>query len=239
MNYEQAIKNIDRSISKRQPSTFNPAWIRNCVRKSYDFISENIKTESGDVDWDQVVRCLSHDYQKLWFKESKRRKKIQEYKNKVEVEAILEKYKDKLYTFLSQADKDDKRTCDEISIRLVRTAQKGNLLAKQKAIYYIKILVDHWIDTRNLQNWRGYNDLMEQNIDRCIRRYRYSGSFLVYLHRTLEYSGRGLRPLEVFSLDEYSTITERRKSDNVVYDPETGEARLYSSETASIYLNSQ
>lgn len=228
MNYEQAIKNINRSISKRRPLTFNPAWIRNCVRKSYNYISENIKTESGDVDWDQVVCCLSHDYQKLWFKESKRKKKIHEYKDRAEVDAILNKYKDRLYTFLAQADKDDKRACDEISIRLVRTAQKGNILARRKAIYFIKQLVDCWIENRNLQNWRGYNDLLEKNIEGCICRYRYSGSFLVYLHRTLEYSGRGLRPLEVFSLDEYSTITERRKSDNVVYDPETGETRLYS-----------
>jgi len=228
MNYEQAIKNINRSISKRQPSTFNPAWIRNCVRKSYDYVSENVKTESGDIDWDWVVRCLSHDYQKLWFKELKRKKKIQEYKDKAEVDAILNKYRDKLYTFLVQADKDDKMICDEICIRLVRTAQKGNVLARRKAIYFIKQLVDCWIDTRNLQNWRGYNDLLEKNIDGCIRRYRYSGSFIVYLYRTLEYSGRGLRPLEVFSLDEYSAVTERRKSDNVVYDPETGETRLYS-----------
>lgn len=228
MNYEQAIKNINRSISKRQPLTFNPAWIKNCVRKSYDYIFENVKTESGEIDWDRVVRCLSHDYQKLWFKESKRKKKIQEYKNKSEVDAILNKYKDRLYTFLAQADKDDKRVCDEISIRLVRTAQKGNILARKKAIYFIKQLVDCWIETRNLQNWRGYNDLLEKNIDGCIRRYRYSGSFLVYLHRTLEYSGRGLRPLEVFSLDECSTVTGRKKSDNLVYDSETGEMRLYS-----------
>ena len=228
MNYERAIKNINRSISKRRPSTFNPAWLRNCVRRSYDFISENINTESGDVDWDQVVRCLSHDYQKLWFKELKRKKKIQKYKNKAEVDAILNKYRDKLYTFLVQADKDDKIICDEICIRLVRTAQKGNLLARQKAIYFIKQLVDYWIETRNLQNWRGYDDLLKKNIDGCIRRYRYSGSFLVYLYRTLEYSGRGLRPLEVFSLDECSTVTGRKKSDNLVYAPETGEARLYS-----------
>jgi len=228
MNYERAIKNINRSISKRQPSTFNPAWIRNCVRKSYDFISKNVETESGDVDWDQVVRCLSHDYQKLWLKESKRKKKIQLYKDKAEVDAILNKYKDELYTFLVQADKEDKKVCDEISIRLVRTAQKGNILARKKAIYFIKQVVDYWIETRNLQNWRGYNDLLEKNIDGCIRRYRYSGSFLVYLHRTLEYSGRGLRPLEVFSLDECSAITGRKKSDNVVYDSETGETRLYS-----------
>jgi len=73
----------------------------------------------------------------------------------------------------------------------------------------------------------GTFHLLEINIDRCIRCYRYSGSFIVYLRRTLEYSGRALRPLEAFSLDEYSPVTERRKSESLVYDKETGETRFF------------
>ena len=227
MDFNQVIKNLDRSLTKKQPLFFNHSWVKNRVRQSYNFIIKNIKTESGDADWDKVVRCLHHDHQKLWLKGFKRKKKVELYENGAEVNAILAKYKNKLYTFLAQADKDDKRFCDEISVRLVRTAQKGNVLAKQKATAFIKQLVEYWINDGNFQHWRGYDDLIEKNINRCIRRYRYSGSFIVYLSRTLEYAGRALRSLEAFSLDEYSPITERRKSDNLVYDQETGETRLY------------
>jgi len=228
MNYGQAIKNLNRSLSKRRPLTFNQAWVRNCVRKSYDFIIANIKTELGDTDWDAVVRNLDHDCQKLWLKGFKNKKEIDQYEDGFEVNAILDKHKQKLYTFLVQIDKNDKKACDEIIIRLVRTAQKGNLLAKQKAINFAKQLIDYWIDTRNLQHWRGYDDLIYDNIDRCIRRYRYSGSFIVYLYRTLEYSGRGLRPLEAFSLNEYSPITAKCKVDSVVKNDETGKISVYS-----------
>ena len=227
MNYNQAIKNLNRSISKRKPETFNWSWVRNCVRKSYDFISENIKTESGDIDWDKVISSLDHDYQKLWMKGVKRKEKIILYKDVSEVDAILSKYQKKLYTFLAQIDKEDKRACNEISIRLVRTAQKGNLLAREKAFSFIKQLVNCWIDTEYFKHWRGYDDLLEVNIDRCIRRYRYSGSFIVYLRRTLEYSGRGIRAIEAYSLDEEDPLTERKRSDNIVYDEITGETRLY------------
>ncbi|OFX81537.1 MAG: hypothetical protein A2X20_06215 [Bacteroidetes bacterium GWE2_40_15] len=227
MIYLQTIKNLNRSLTKRKPLSFNPAWLRNCVRKSYNFIVENIKTELDDTDWDQVVCCLDHDHQKKWMKRRKRKLNL-EYEDTFEVDAILNKYHDKLYTFLTQIDNSDKKTCDEISIRLVRTAQKGNLLAKQKAVFFITQLVDCWVETRNLQHWRGYDDLIEKNIERCIRRYRYSGSFTVYLYRTLEYAGRGLRSLEAFSLDECSPITERKKADSLVYDSETGETRLFS-----------
>ena len=228
MNYKQAIKNLNRSILKRQPSTFNQAWIRNCVRKSYNFIIDNIKTELDEPDWDFGVRSLDHDHQKLWLKGRKRKKKVTQYKDFNEVETILNKYKNKLYTFVAQLDKEDKHVCDLISIRLVRMAQKGNLLAREKAMDFIKQLVDQWIDNRNLQRWLGYNDLIEQNIDRCIRCYRYSGSFNVYLYRTLEYAGRGLRPLEVLFLDELSPITEKRRVESLVYDTDTGETRLFS-----------
>ena len=129
----------------------------------------------------------------------------------------------------SEKNKEDKQICDLISIRLVRTAQKGNLLAKQKAMIFIKYLIDQWIDDRYFKHWRGYDDLVEENIERCIRRYRYSGSFIVYLRRTFEYAGRGLRLLEAFSLDDYIPDTTKRRSENLVYDSRTGETRLYSS----------
>ncbi len=228
MNYNQAIKNLNRSLLKRNPPTFNQSWVRSCVRKSFDYFVKNITTEFGDVNWDKIICCLEHDYQKLWLKGAKLKKKVILYEDIPEVEAITTKYKEKLYTFLAQMDKEDKRACDEIIIRLVRTAQKGNLLAKQKAIVFIKQLVGSWIETEYFQYWRGYDDLLEVNIDRCIRRYRYSGSFIIYLRRTLEYSGRALRPIEAYSLDENSIITERSKSESVIKDSETGEIIIYS-----------
>ena len=53
-----------------------------------------------------------------------------------------------------------------------------------------------------LSRWRGYEAEIQTQVERCIRRYCYSGSFLRYLFRTLEYAGRGIRPLQAYSLDE-------------------------------------
>ena len=228
MHFNQAIKNLNRSLSKKQPLTFNPAWVKIRVWKSYNYITKYIKTELGETDWDSVICRLDHQHQKLWLKGIKVKKKVGQYENFKEVETILAKYQQKLYTFLAQVDKEDNRICDLISIRLVRIAQKGNLIAKTKALDLIKQLIECWIDNQNLKHWRGYDDLIEINIERCIRCYRYSGSFLVYLYRTLEYAGRGLRSLEAFSLDDFLPTTEKRRVENLVYDPETGETRFYS-----------
>jgi len=226
---EKAIKNINRSLIKKQPLSFSPVWIKYRCKISYKFIVDAVKDEWGKPDWDLIVSKLERCNQKLWLKGVKR-KKIELYKNKNELDVILNKYNNKLYTFLTCKDKEDKIVCNLISIKLIRVSQRGNLLAKEKALNLLNYLVDQWIEyDRSLFNWKGYNELIIEHIEACIRRFRYAGSFLGYLYRTLEYAGRGLRSLNVFSLDDYSPITEKRRSESLIYDPQTGETRLYGS----------
>lgn len=212
MNLEKAIRNINRSLTKKQPASFSPIWIKYRCKVSYQFIIKNIKTEFNNPDWDYIISQLERPNQKLWLKSRKKQKNsISAYSDGNELEIILKKYNNKLYTFLARQNKDDKYICDWISIKLVRIAQKGNVLAKDKIIILLGYLVDQWIEyDHSLFSWKGYNELIIEHIEACIRRFRYAGSFLGYLYRTLEYSGRGLVPLEKFSLDDVSTVTGKR-----------------------------
>jgi hypothetical protein len=49
-----------------------------------------------------------------------------------------------------------------------------------------------------MYRWKGYADEVEDKIKGCAKRYRYTGSFLGYLFKTLEYSARGKPPLVSF-----------------------------------------
>lgn len=218
MNLEKSIRNINRSLTKKQPASFNQIWIKYRCKISYLFIINNIKTEFNDPDWDYIVSKLERCNQKLWLKSKKRKNKnISTYSDSDELEIILKKYNNKLYTFLTSQNKDDKYICDWISIRIVRIAQKGNLLAKDKIIVLLRYLIDQWIEyDRSLFSWKGYNELITEHIEACIRRFRYAGSFLGYLYRTLEYSGRGLVPLEKFSFDDISNISGKRIIDTFI-----------------------
>lgn len=210
MTVEQSIKNINKSLNKKQPEKFNPQWIKNCCRASYEFIINNVKNEFGEPDWDLIISRLERHNQRLWMKRVKKQL-CDCYSSKEELDIILKKNKNKLYTFIAQNDKEDKIICDWISIRLVRLSQKGNIEAREKVINLTKCLVEQWIEyDKSLSSWKGYNDLVFDYIDVCIRRFRYVGSFLGYLHRTLQYAGLGLTPLEKFSLDDYSSITNKR-----------------------------
>ena len=90
-------------------------------------------------------------------------------------------------------------------------------MAKEKIITLLDQLIDTWIEyDKSLFSWKGYNELIVERIEVCIRRFRYTGSFLGYLYRTLEYSGRGLTPLKKFSLDDCLLTSGKRRIDSFI-----------------------
>jgi hypothetical protein len=76
--------------------------------------------------------------------------------------------------------------------------------------------------------WRGYDYLIQKRIEDCIRCYRYSGSFIGYLFKTLEYAGRGLKPIIAYSLDDPLFSGRGKRSDKIAQNSETGEILIYS-----------
>lgn len=200
MDFDTTIKAINKLLIKKQPHTFNSSWIREYAPHLYRFIQKNIRSEIGDIDWDRITRALDLKFQRKWI--SSRRNRKRRYANRTEVEMILRQYHGKLYTFLTPADTNDKNIRDIICIALVRTAQQGNVIAKKEIINLVRFTIDDWIEhCPKISRWKGADYLIEEHIEGCIRRYRYSGSFIGYLFKTLEYAGRGLRPVIAYSDD--------------------------------------
>ncbi len=159
----------------------------------------------------------------------RRPKRLRPYENGNEVDAIINRYRYKLYVFVVPADWADRQLRDIISIQLVRLAQHGNVTAKKEIMGLIRYVVEEWIDRPGyLSRWRGYDEKIKNTIEGCIRRYRYTGSFFKYVYRTFQYAGRGIQPIYAYSLDEPVAIgADKRKIETVVQDPETGEIFLY------------
>lgn len=83
-------------------------------------------------------------------------------------------------------------------------AQRGNLLAKEEVVQLVRFTIDEWLDRYHyLSRWKGYSDELRVQVEGCIHRYRYTGSFFNYLFRTLEYAGRGIRPLHIYSSSDF------------------------------------
>lgn len=203
MDFPSAVQAINTLLRTIQPDTFCSSWILKQAPQVYRFIQKNVRTVTGGIDWDTVTRALDRTLQRRW-QASRRGRPARNIRHSNAVAIVLKKHETRLYTFLSPLDASDEEARDVISIALVRLAQRGNDAAKQEIIKLVRFTVDGWIaQCPHLSCWDGRDDLIRERIEGCIRGYRYSGSFMVYLFKTLEYAGRGLRPLVAYSLDEH------------------------------------
>lgn len=194
MTFDYHIKILNDTLSEKNPSKFSSSWILQNAPRVYRYINKNIRTENDDIDWDKVTSSLDRSFCKRWVRY--RQKSIRVYDSQSEVDIILSKYKDRLYTFIAYATEEDKKMQSRMLISLVRLSQKGNVCAEQEVVKWITYITDDWIDRYpQMYRWRGYADEVDGHIKGCVRRYRYTGSFLGYLFKTLEYSVRGKPPL--------------------------------------------
>jgi hypothetical protein len=191
MDFDSAVKTVNILLREKRPDTFNSSWIRKHAPHVYRFIQKNIRADVGGVDWDRVTRAIDRRFQRKWISSSRKSKKS--YRKKAEIGIVFQKYQDKLYVFISPQDRGDEYIRDNISIALVRIAQKGNVLAKEEISRLVRFTIDEWIESRpTLSSWEGHEYLIPHRIEACIRCYRYSGTFIGYLLKTLEYAARGL-----------------------------------------------
>src|SRR3989344_999561 len=202
MNFDQAIKTINKLLAKKKPGSFNSSWILKYAPRCYRFVHRNIRTEFGGIDWDKVTYALEWKYQRRWAPGRPKKNPIP-YENSAEVDLIINNNKEKLYVFIAPQDLADRRIRDIISISLVRLSQNGNLAAKQEVMKLVTYTINDWLEKYYFLNrWQGYEEEIQKQLEGCIRRYRYTGSFLHYVYRTLEYAGRGIRPFYAYSLNE-------------------------------------
>ena len=208
------IETMNTLLTKERPPKFNSSWIQRNAPHIYRFVQKRIRIDTGGIDWDLITRALHREFQKQWIAPS--RKKAKPYRKKAEVNIVLQKYHDKLYTFIAPLDKNDKYIRDIISITLVRIAQRGNISAKSEIIKLLSSTIDDWIEhCPKFSCWRGYDQMVKGHLERCIRRYRYSGSFIGYVFKTLEYAGRGLGPIIAYSLDNSLHPGKKKRIDRI------------------------
>lgn len=217
MNLGCVAKDLNKAIREEQPQKISSSWIFQYTPHVYRYIQKNVRTETNEIDWDTVTSLLDREFQKRWVRY--RRKVVKPYENHEEVAIVLNKYKDRLYTFITALDEKDFASRDKILISLVRLSQKGNALAQRELIGLLTYTVDDWIERYYyLRKWQGYTDDVQDKIRGCIRCYKYTGSFLGYLYKTLEYSGRGIVPIQKYSLDDPVLDGARTKIDYVIGD---------------------
>lgn len=217
MDFDRAVAQLNSKLEELQPETFSSSWIFKHLQTVYHYFRNNIRTEDGGIDWDTITSSLDRAHAKRWSRYRLRVRK--QYSKQEEVDKILIKYQKKLYIFIAPQDEHDRNLRNRIIIRLVRVSQRGNIVASNEIVRWVRCVVDEWIDKYyQIHKWKGYQDEIDQIILGCTRRYRYTGSFLGYLFKTLEYSARG-KPV-TYSLDDNMFDGEAKRVDFIVQETE-------------------
>lgn len=223
MNFANAIKRINALLKKEKPKTFSPSWIYYRDGYVYQFIAKNVRNGVGDINWDKVIHSLDKKFQKLWYpkRHNPKHKVIKFYHDQGEVELVLKNYQPKLYVFAVALSLEDHQLRDVITIALVRIAQKGNKRAEEKLMFFLDQLIQLWFEKYPYFHcWVGRREELQVKVKHCIYYYRFTGSFLGYLFKTLEYSSRAYP--KTYSLDAYVPGTTLQVLDTLTRDPQSG-----------------
>ena len=205
MDIATAIATLNRLLTSKEPAQFNSSWIRRHAPRCYRFIQVNFRREYDGIDWDRLTCALERRFQRLWKPERITKRSL--YEEPHEIDAVREKFREKMYVFIAPLEQDRHTHCghDWNQFRPARAA--GNRLAQQELCDLIRFTVDTWIERHEtIARWRGHEEELQDQIEACIRRYRYTGSFLTYLFRTLECAGRGIVPYQAYSLDHRKDV---------------------------------
>src|ERR1035437_9106280 len=112
MDFVSAIKVLNQALKKENPEKFSSSWIARYTPNVYRYIWKNVRTETNDIDWDTITSYLDRSFQKRWIRY--KHKQAKEYENQYELNLVLNKYKDKLYTFITSVDETDKEIRNRI-----------------------------------------------------------------------------------------------------------------------------
>lgn len=228
MDLNTAINKLNAALDEKKPYQFSSSWIYRNNPAVYRCILKNMRTELGTIDWDGVTRKVDKQFQERWFPQ--KAPKVEKYCDPQEVHEALKLYWNKRYVFIQALTDEDKELCNTISIILVRLSQNGNMYAQEELIELLQYTIEEWVDRfPRFWRWKFYTSEIKERCKDCIRRYRYTGSFIGYLYKTLEYSAMALpRPQE---LDATILDGGRRRIDSVTQDIETGDVSIMSMNT--------
>ena len=103
-DFNVVIKNLNLKLAEDRPAALRSLWILRNAPDAYRFITKNVRTEAGDVDWDKVISSLDKNFQKIWIPPRHRPQRVKLYRNKKEVDLILKNYNQKLFFFVVAQD---------------------------------------------------------------------------------------------------------------------------------------
>ena len=188
----EVAENVIRTFELKKPKQISPSWIEKNLRNDYQIIKRRITNAyTKKPDWQSFLDLLPVDIVKCWT----RIKPIEEiipknqYSNPEETDKIINKHKDKIYTFYEFFDKkNDRKYRDKIIEEMMEGVKKGNVDTLHRLTGHLVFMVERWIENDpNLEIWKYASEELRKTIENCIYRDEpQKAKFSTYLYSTLK-----------------------------------------------------
>lgn len=212
-DFSTAIQKLNQCLKQKKPKVFNPFWMKANAGNLYEYFSAFVQLPSGGIDWDFITAHLDKSFQKRW---NPSIEYSDSYNCQRELNEILVGYQKEMHMLYVPQNNEEKIMQDRIIIQLVRLAQRGNSLAKEKVLDCTSFVIYEWMEnSKCIKRWKNYSNEIPSKVESCIKNYRYSGSFIKYLYMTFYYSSRGLRT--TVSLDQPIGSQNKKRMDYIAY----------------------
>ena len=130
MDIATAIATLNRLLTSKEPAQFNSSWIRRHAPRCYRFIQVNFRREYDGIDWDRLTCALERRFQRLWKPERITKRSL--YEEPHEIDAVREKFREKMYVFIAPLEQDRHTHCghDWNQFRPARAAGESTCAAR-------------------------------------------------------------------------------------------------------------
>lgn len=217
--FNEAINELQELIKQKKPKIITSGFIGKENPKLLKYFIKNMKDNNGEINWEIVTNRLDENTKKIcrFSKRLEQYKPKKEYINEQELNTLIEKHKNKLYTFFEVLDSSDYTSRDFICLDFINLAKKGNILAKEKLLDYLEILTTQWIEkNKNLEAFKTNGDLLRERLEKCIYYYKDDKEkiyFLKYIYTSLLLEAKRLEIPRYISLDNtYEGGKEKKES---------------------------
>jgi len=187
----EVVENIIQTFELQKPKNISPKWLSKMLPNDYAILKRLLPNNNRELDYQILLDLLPKKITEYWKPFLKTEKIIpkESYVDIKETDSIINKHKDKIYTFYYLLDKENDKNYRENIINEMRdVVMKGNINALDRLVRHLTFMAEGWIENDPaLEIWKYAKDRLSEVIKRCIYRFDSSkGKFATYLYVTLK-----------------------------------------------------
>ena len=184
--FESAIERLTDLLEQNKPASCSSSDINTWDPSLHSYFRRYVNKKGGGIDWEKIMEKIDPNLREkfIYPKKFEEEYPTENYENEDEVETLINNNKESLLTFFVASSPEERSKRNDICLKMIKLAKKGNLIAEERLMDYLEIIESEWIEKKKvLEIYKFRTDILKERTRRCIYLYRENGTanFVWYL----------------------------------------------------------